>query len=104
MPAGPDAQPAAPSTAAASPPATGGPDFISTQADEETLASTLIGTQVTNGADEFLGEVNDVLLAADGRLKAVVVGVGGFLGIAERDVAVPWEALGVNRDDEDRGS
>ena len=102
MPASPDAQPAAPSTAAASPPATGGPDFISTQADEETLASTLIGTQVTNGADESLGEVNDVLLAADGRLKAVVVGVGGFLGIAERDVAVPWEALGVNRDDEDQ--
>jgi hypothetical protein len=47
-----------------------------------------------------LGEVNDVLLAADGQLKAVVVGVGGFLGIAVRDVAVPWEALEVSRDDE----
>jgi len=38
-----------------------------------------------------------VLFDADGRLKAVVVGVGGFLGIAERDVAVPWDAFGVNR-------
>lgn len=45
-----------------------------------------------------MGEINDVLLDADGRLKAVVVGVGGFLGMAERNVAVPWERLEVSRE------
>ena len=63
------------------------------------LASTLLGTQVYNGENQSLGEINDVLLDADGQLKTVVIGVGGFLGIAERDVAVPWEALGVSRDE-----
>ena len=29
-----------------------------------------------------------------------MIGVGGFLGIAERDVAVPWDALGVSRDED----
>ena len=77
----------------------GGPSFVARQQDDETLTGALIGTQVVNAADESLGEINDVLLAADGRLKAAVVGVGGFLGIAERDVAVPWDALAVSRDE-----
>ena len=63
------------------------------------LASTLLGTPVYNGEKQSLGEINDVLLDADGQLRTVVIGVGGFLGIAERDVAVPWKALGVSRDE-----
>jgi hypothetical protein len=91
----------APSTVAApAAGASGGLGFIDAQQDDETLASTLIGTQVYNAENQSLGEINDVLLAADGRLKAVVAGVGGFLGIAERDVAVPWAALGVSRDED----
>jgi hypothetical protein len=74
--------------------------FVDAQQPEEMLASSLIGTQVYNAGNQSLGEIGDVLLAADGRLKAVVVGVGGFLGIGERDVAVPWEALAVSRDEE----
>lgn len=95
--AGPSVQPPAPTAAAPGTGATGGLRFVDMQQAEEMLASTLIGTQVNNGANESLGDINDVLLDADGRLKAVVVGVGGFLGIAERDVAVPWDAFGVSR-------
>jgi sporulation protein YlmC with PRC-barrel domain len=72
--------------------------FVGAQQEEEMLVSNLMGTQVYTGENESLGEINDVLLAEGGGLKAVVVGVGGFLGIAERDVAVPWEALEVSRD------
>jgi sporulation protein YlmC with PRC-barrel domain len=103
-PASPTTQPSAtgpgpaPSTAAA--PAAGGPSFVQAQQDQEMLASDLLGAQVYNAENQSLGEINDVLLAQDGRLKAVVVGVGGFLGIAERDVAVPWEALQVSRDED----
>ena len=101
-PATPAAEaPAQPEMAAPAAGATGGPSFVARQQDDEMLTGSLVGTQVLNAADEFLGEINDVLLAADGRLKAAVVGVGGFLGIAERDVAVPWDALAVSRDEDE---
>ena len=80
---------APPAGAQGTAPATQGSGFLDRQEDE-ILAGRLIGTTVYNGADEALGEVGDVLLTADGRLKGVVVGVGGFLGLAERNVAVPW--------------
>jgi sporulation protein YlmC with PRC-barrel domain len=110
-PAGSPATPASPITppSATSPgpasstvaaPAAGAPSFVQAQQDQEMLASDLIGTPVYNAENQSLGEINDVLLAQDGRLKAVVVGVGGFLGIAERDVAVPWDTIGVSRDDD----
>jgi sporulation protein YlmC with PRC-barrel domain len=95
----PSAQLPAPAAAAPGTGASGELRFVDAQQAEEMLASTLIGTQVYNGENQSLGEINDVLLAADGQLKTVVIGVGGFLGIAERDVGVPWEALGVSRDE-----
>jgi sporulation protein YlmC with PRC-barrel domain len=103
-PASPTTQPSAtgpgPARATAAVPAAGAPSFVQAQQDQEMLASDLVGTQVYNAENQSLGEINDMLLAQDGRLKAVVVGVGGFLGLAERDVAVPWEALRVSRDED----
>jgi hypothetical protein len=40
-----------------------------------------------------IGEVRDVLLSSDGKVTALIVGVGGFLGIGEKDVAVPFNAI-----------
>jgi sporulation protein YlmC with PRC-barrel domain len=100
--AGGGATPASPTTApstAAAPGPSSPLAFVDAQQPEETLASDLMGTQVYNAENQALGEINDVLLGADGRLKAVVVGVGGFLGLGERDVAVPWEALQVSREE-----
>jgi sporulation protein YlmC with PRC-barrel domain len=51
-------------------------------------ASKLIGTNVVNTANETVGEINDIILSKDGKAAALIVGVGGFLGIRERDVAV----------------
>jgi len=46
------------------------------------------------GADgESIGEINDVLVSQDGSINAVIIGVGGFLGIGEKDVAVDMGAL-----------
>jgi len=100
MPTTPHTPPPAPTAAA--PDSTGAAGelrFVKAQQAEEMLASTLLGTSVYNGENQSLGEINDVLLDADGQLRTVVIGVGGFLGIAERDVAVPWKALGVSRDE-----
>ncbi len=40
-----------------------------------------------------LGEVKDVLIDKSGRARALIVGVGGLLGADEKDVAVPFEAI-----------
>jgi hypothetical protein len=67
--------------------------FIGEQAQEEDLASNWIGKSLYNAADENLGDINDILIGTDGGVRAVVVGVGGFLGIGEKDVAVSFAAI-----------
>jgi sporulation protein YlmC with PRC-barrel domain len=42
-----------------------------------------------------IGEVMDVLLDKSGRVSSLIVGVGGFLGAGEKDVAVPFDAVRV---------
>lgn len=55
--------------------------------------SQLIGLDVYNSADENIGDINDVILGKDGKVELVVVGVGGWLGIGEHSVALPWEQV-----------
>jgi hypothetical protein len=74
--------------------------YIGEQATEEDLASNWIGQSLYNTNDENLGDINDILLDKDGRVRAVIVGVGGFLGIGEKDVAVSFAAI-EPRSDED---
>jgi sporulation protein YlmC with PRC-barrel domain len=40
-----------------------------------------------------IGEVMDVLVDKSGRVNTIIVGVGGFLGAGEKDVAVPFDAI-----------
>ena len=57
------------------------------------LATNMIGESVYNGDGdnaENIGDVNDIVVAKDGKVEAVVVGVGGFLGIGEHNVAVEF--------------
>ena len=56
-------------------------------------ASKLSGLNVYNENDEKIGDINEVLVDRQGKAEAVVIGVGGFLGIGEHDVAVPFAAL-----------
>jgi hypothetical protein len=68
------------------------PDVIPEQDTSEMLGSTLMGASV-NLADEEIGTVSDLIIADDFRVRGVVVGVGGFLGIGEKRVALPVERL-----------
>ncbi len=52
------------------------------------LASAIIGGSVYSPADESVGDVNDLVIKPTGEIEAVVVGVGGFIGIGEKDVAI----------------
>lgn len=56
-------------------------------------STKLIGLDIYNRADEKLGDINEILLDKDGRVKAVVIGVGGFLGMGEHDIAVSMDKL-----------
>jgi sporulation protein YlmC with PRC-barrel domain len=56
-------------------------------------ASKLEGVNVYNQNNEKVGDIREVLVDKQGKVEAVVIGVGGFLGIGERDVAVPFDAL-----------
>lgn len=67
--------------------------FITMEAPNDWMASELIGSTVYGPAEENLGNINDLVADADGRVKAVVIGVGGFLGIGEKDVAVPFASV-----------
>jgi len=42
---------------------------------------------------ESIGEINDLIIGDDGRVKAVIVGVGGFLGMGEKNVAIAYDDL-----------
>ena len=56
-------------------------------------ASKLMGLDVYNEANEKLGDVNELILDKNGKVNAVVIGVGGFLGMGEHDIAVTMDKL-----------
>jgi sporulation protein YlmC with PRC-barrel domain len=48
---------------------------------------------VYDPSNSKIGEIMDVLLSQDGKVSALIIGVGGFLGMGEKDVALPFEAV-----------
>ena len=65
-------------------------------ADTDNLASRLIGQPVFSSAGddaEEIGDITDLVFTESGQINAVVIGVGGFLGIGEKAVAVDFKAL-----------
>jgi len=56
-------------------------------------SSKLVGLSVYNESNESLGSINDLLMDKSGNVKAVVIGVGGFLGVGEHLVALPLDKV-----------
>jgi hypothetical protein len=61
---------------------------ITEQKPDQLLATKLKGTNVVGSNDEKVGDISDILFDKDGKILAYVVGVGGFLGIGAKDVAL----------------
>jgi sporulation protein YlmC with PRC-barrel domain len=61
-------------------------------------ANDYIGKTVYDQAGNNIGEVNDLIVSGDGNVEAVILGVGGFLGIGEKDVAVNTQAVQMVQD------
>lgn len=86
-----------------------GAEYIKSLAQGDIVASEFIGKRIyatenvinsdtvfdsSNDKDwNDIGEINDVVLNRDGSVKAVILGVGGFLGLGEKDVAVSMDSI-----------
>jgi len=82
-------------TAAASP---AQPKFVTQQTDQERLASKIIGKTIYNSGNENMGSVSDLVIGQNGQIDTVIIGVGGFLGIGEKMVGIPFTAIQVSND------
>ena len=92
----PSATPApAPSPSAAATPSTSSAKFVNSQRSDQFLASKFKGTDVLGSDNQKIGDVTDILFDKDGKIEAYVIGVGGFLGIGAKDVALAPSAFQV---------
>ncbi len=56
-------------------------------------SNKLIGRNVINQDNKTVGSIESVILDPQGQVKSVIVGVGGFLGIGQKPVAIDWNQL-----------
>jgi hypothetical protein len=62
----------------------------------------LIGTSLKSRTDDgTIGSISDLVIDEDGQIVAVIVEVGGFLGIGQKHVAIPWYSMERTMNDED---
>jgi hypothetical protein len=61
---------------------------VTEQKPDQMLATKFKGTDVIGANNEKIGDVSDILFDKDAKVLAYVIGVGGFLGIGQKDVAL----------------
>ena len=82
------------STAAfAQPTSSGRVEIMSSVPTNSATVTDWYKQSVYDPSDSKIGEIMDVLVSPDGKATALIVGVGGFLGAGEKDVAVPFSAV-----------
>jgi sporulation protein YlmC with PRC-barrel domain len=70
--------------------------FTTNQGPNQWLVGNLWDKSVYNAAGKSIGDLKDVLIDKDGKVSALVIGVGGFLGLGEKNVAVDFDYLQKN--------
>jgi sporulation protein YlmC with PRC-barrel domain len=85
--------PSAPSESTKMAPAAASDSSTSSSFTGNWRASKVVGLNVYNDKNESLGAINDLLTDKNGKIVAVVIGVGGFLGMGEHLVAIPFEKV-----------
>ncbi|AQU81662.1 MAG: PRC-barrel domain-containing protein [Halomonas sp.] len=76
--------------------------YLTSQPEGSFYADSLTGNQVKSSVedDEDIGTISNLIIDEDGQIQAVVVGVGGFLGMGEKDVAIEWDSLELTKDED----
>lgn len=78
--------------------------FLSSTPANSLRSDDLIGADLrTRGDDETIGPVTDLVIDDNGKIAAVIVEVGGFLGLGEKEVAISWDSIEHSRNDDDDG-
>lgn len=80
--------PPAAASSSANMPASGKADMVTAQKPDQWLASKFKGTDVMGADDQKIGSITDILFDKTGSIQAYVVGVGGFLGMGAKEVAL----------------
>jgi sporulation protein YlmC with PRC-barrel domain len=80
-------------TAPATEPGPNGVQFYTKAGASDWRASKFMGVDIYGANNEKIGDVKDIILDHSGSIQAVVIGVGGFLGIGEKDVAIPFKTV-----------
>lgn len=73
--------------------------YLTEQSATQVSANEFIGAPVYTGEDS-IGDINDLIVEEDGRVIAAVIGVGGFLGIGEKNVALPMSKITISQNAE----
>lgn len=79
-------------------PATNTAATTEARASSSMLASQFMGQTVWSPNNENVGEINDIVMNKELDTIVAIVGVGGFLGIGEKDVAIPIDQITANKD------
>jgi hypothetical protein len=61
-------------------------------------AHKIIGRDLLNASKDKIGTIDSVMLGREGKVQAVIVNVGGFLGLGEKNVAIDWADITVSQD------
>ena len=83
------------STPAAKPEGSGKLNFVSSQKPDQWLATKFKGTDVVGSDNEKIGDVSDILFDKSGKVEAIIISVGGFLGVGAKEVALALNSFDV---------
>ncbi|MEW5421312.1 PRC-barrel domain-containing protein [Amorphus sp. 3PC139-8] len=64
------------------------------------LASDLTGQPVQNSEGDDLADIDDFVIGPDGKISHVIVSFGGFLGLGDKEVMLPWEQMDISMDED----
>ncbi|WP_159946808.1 PRC-barrel domain-containing protein [Rhizobium sp. 18065] len=78
--------------------------YLTAQSESQMSANDFMGQAIYTGDNQSIGDINDLLVEKDGGIVAAVVGVGGFLGIGEKNVAVPFGKITLTREAGENGA
>jgi sporulation protein YlmC with PRC-barrel domain len=90
--------PAAPAPSASSESSSSSVTYATQQSSDQHRSSKIVGQPVYNAAGERIGDINELILGSNGQVESAVIGVGGFLGLGEKLVAVMYKDLSFTND------
>lgn len=74
---------------------------MNNKVEGDILSNQLVDSEIMNESDDKIGSINNLVMDKDGQVTGLITGVGGFLGMGEKDVALPWDSVDIMKGDDD---